>query len=399
MKLHESPDRRPSDPERRSASNRWRWAVGIALAVVVVVLAVTAIGAVGDSAVEGGSPTAQATYAPLDRAGSGADSSGSDSATPTTSTTVAPTSASAPTSTTSANTAPPPPAPAPATGPAQVFAATSPFNVPIASDPVLDPNSDRIADYLGREVVADLYEFGIAIYEVGESTTPVAVECTEDWGRCPLESGLHRIPDNALPAPGDDGTLVVIDWAERRTVELWQAVQHSEELWSSSWGTTTPIDGTGIPEVFGNGAGASHLAGVVRIEEIAQGRIDHALVFSTNNACRNDYRFPATKTDGQSSRIDCVPEGARIQLDPAIDLDRLHLTRAERTIAQALQTYGAYAIDIGGGAVAFYFEIAADATPTDPGSVYTSAGLSNDYFALDSLPWEHLRVLNTWDGA
>ncbi|MCL7960264.1 MAG: hypothetical protein M8861_08735 [marine benthic group bacterium] len=275
----------------------------------------------------------------------------------------------------------------------------SPFNIPIADDPVLDTNSGRISAALGQKAVADLYEFGIAIYEVDESTNPVAVTCTEPWGTCPLEGGLHRIPVTAQPAPGDDGTLVVIDWSEGRTVELWQAVQRSEDSWSTSWGTTTPIDGTGIPDVFGNGAGVSHLAGVIRVEEIAQGRIDHALVFSTNNACRDVYRFPATKTDGKSSRIDCVAEGARIQLDPAVALDGLGLTPAERAIAQALQTYGAYAIDTGGTPMAFYFEIASDATPSDPGSVYTGSGLLNDYFVLDAIPWEHLRVLNTWDGS
>ena len=396
MGLHESPDRRRSVPERRPASNRPRWGIGIALVVVVVILATAAIGAVGNSAIEGESTSTQATYAPLAQVNGGADSSGPDSATATTSTAVAPTPAPAPTSTTSANTPPQPPAPL--AGLTQVFAARSPFNAPIASDPILDPNSDRIADYLGREVVADLYEFGIAIYEVDESTTPVAVDCTEAWGTCLLESGLHRIPDHAQPAPGDDGTLVVIDWSEQRTVELWQAVQQSDGLWSTSWGTTTPIDGTGIPNVFGNGAGVSHLAGVIRVEEMAQGRINHALAFSTDNACRDVYRFPATKTDGQSSQVDCVAEGARIQLDPAVNLNGLDLTPAERTLAEALQTYGAYAIDTGGAAVAFYFEIAADATHVDPGSVYTGAGLSNDYFALDAIPWGHLRVLNTWDG-
>jgi hypothetical protein len=191
---------------------------------------------------------------------------------------------------------------------------------------------------------------------------------------------------------------VVIDWSERRTVELWRAVQHSAAVWSAAWGTTTPIDGTGIPDVFGNGSGISHLAGVIRVEEIERERIDHALAFSTSNPCRDVYRFPATKTDGRSTRSDCVPEGTRIQLDPSIDLDAYDLTPAERTVAQALQTHGGYAVDTGGAAMAFYFEIAPDATPTDPGAVYTNSGLRRDYSVLGAIPWEHLRILNTWDG-
>lgn len=281
----------------------------------------------------------------------------------------------------------------------RVFAATSPFNTPIGEDPVLDPRSDQIADLLGETVVADLYQFGIAIYDVDSETVPVSVDCTRRWGRCPLETGLHRIPEYAEPAPGSDGTLVVIDWSERSTVEMWQPAQQSDGSWITSWGTTTSIDGTGVPDVFGNGAGISHLAGVVRVEEIEQGLIDHALVFSTSGSCQDEYRYPATKTDGRSDRDDCIPEGARIQLDPSVDLDTLRLTPAERAIAAALQKYGAYAVDTGGTAMAIYFEIAADATPSNPGSVYTAAGLTRDYFPLQAIPWADLVVLNSWDGS
>jgi hypothetical protein len=270
--------------------------------------------------------------------------------------------------------------------------------MPIVGNPVLDRESDLIAAFLQDEAVANLFEFGLAIYEVDTSTTPVEVNCTKEWGTCLLDDGLHRVPDNAQPAPGSDGTLAVIDWSERRTVEMWQALQLSDGSWSTSWGTTTPIDGIGIPAVFGNGAGVSHLAGVIRVEEIARGRIDHALAFSTSNPCQSVYRYPATKTDGGSTRDDCIPEGARIQLDPSIDLETLTLTPAESTIARALQTYGAYAVDRGGTAMALYFEIAPDATFSTPGSIYADAGLAQDYHNLGAIPLQHLRVLNSWDG-
>lgn len=280
-----------------------------------------------------------------------------------------------------------------------VFATTSPFNAPILENPILDPKSDSIASFLGQKAVVDLYEFGIAIYEVDGTTDPVVVDCTKPWGACPLEDDLQRVPSNAQPAPGSDGTLVVIDWSEGRTVEMWQARQLPDGSWSTSWGTTTPIDGTGIPAVFGNGAGVSHLAGVIRVDEIARGRIDHALVFSTSNLCRTEYRYPANKTDGSSPRDDCIPAGTRIQLDPTIDLGSLGLTSGERTIARALQLFGAYPVDTGGTAMAIYFEIAADATASNPGAVYSHSGLTHDYFTLQAIPWSHLRVLGSWNGS
>lgn len=362
----------------------------IAVAIATVVLSVVAVNAVGspgretsdgESAAEASGPSFVPMGPTLDPV-------------PTTTTTINSTSTTDATVTTDVTTT----TDGVTLDPNQVFAATSPFNAPISGDPILDPGSERIAAALSESVVADLYEFGIAIYEVDESTDPVTVNCTKPWGTCLLEGSLHRVPDGAQPAPGDDGTLVIIDWSERRTVEMWQAVQRSSDAWSASWGTTTPIDGSGIPVMFGNGSGVSHLAGVVRVEEIANGRIDHALAFSSQYACRDEFRYPATKTDGPSTRVDCIPEGARIQLDPEIDLSAIRLAPAERAIARALQIYGAYAIDRGGSSMAFYFEVASDAFPGDPGFVYADAGLTHDYYSLQAIPWEHLRVLNSWDG-
>jgi hypothetical protein len=55
---------------------------------------------------------------------------------------------------------------------------------------------------------------------------------------------------------------------------------------------------------------------------------------------------PALKTDGTSSRSDCILAGSRLQLNPSINLSAIKgLTPAERTVARALQIYGGYLID------------------------------------------------------
>ena len=41
--------------------------------------------------------------------------------------------------------------------------------------------------------------------------------------------------------------------------------------------------------------------------------------------------------------------------------------------------------------MAFIFEVILGATATNPGSVYTSAGLSWDYYDMDDIPWQSLR--------
>ena len=92
-------------------------------------------------------------------------------------------------------------------------------------------------------------------------------------------------------------------------------------------------------------------------------------------ACPTHHRYPATKTDGANlaHAKPCIPEGTRLQLDPRINLDTLpRLTRADKIIGKALQTYGAYAIDNGGARMAIIME--APFGGTDP---YPAAGISN----------------------
>jgi hypothetical protein len=74
------------------------------------------------------------------------------------------------------------------------------------------------------------------------------------------------------------------------------------------------------------------------------------------------------------------------------------MSKAERTVARALQRYGAYVVDRGGAPLSVSFERAPDATATYPGSVYTALGSGWDYYGMSRIPWSRLRVLKTWQG-
>ena len=87
-----------------------------------------------------------------------------------------------------------------------------------------------------------------------------------------------------------------------------------------------------------------------------------------------------------------IPEGARIQLDPTVDVESLDATPAVKMIAKALQTYGAYCGDNGGARIAFLFEYAPDTT------TYADNGLTGSYASLENIPFDKLRVLANWDG-
>jgi len=248
-----------------------------------------------------------------------------------------------------------------------------------------------------------IYDYGVPIFRADADTPRVQVTCTmADWGPCPLEGEPIPIPPEARPSSGHDGAMVVIDDSSGRVYDFWQAKRTSSGHWTLSWGTWAALDGDGSGGESGGvaggatGAGVNVLAGVVRRAEIRAGRIDHALAFASHWSCAGVFRYPATKTDGQSTSWRCLPEGARLQLDPSIDVAGIPgITPGEVAVAKALQTYGAYLRDSGGTAMGFAFE-----TPTGGDDPYPSvARFPWDYYDMPHIPWSHLRVLARWDGS
>jgi len=208
------------------------------------------------------------------------------------------------------------------------------------------------------------------------------------------------MPAGAGPNTGSDGVLVVVDRSAHNSYEFWQLRQQAG-AWITSWGTIQDLRGSGFQSgASSTAAGASRLGGVIRVAELANGSISHALVMSSDSACKQLFRAPAVKTDGESERPDCTPQGARLQLDPSIDVGTLPgITAGERVLAKALQDYGIYLIDKGGAPISISFELARDATSAQsPGAVYQAAGLPWDYYDLPHIPWGRLRVLASWDG-
>jgi hypothetical protein len=273
----------------------------------------------------------------------------------------------------------------------------------IPASPVLDPNSAAQVSWLSGAVtgtpspaIANLYNYGVPIWEADASTPRYRIDCVKPWGTCGLELEAVPIPDGATATPVEkDGAMVIVDHVAKRSYEFYEA-QKLNGIWQAGWGGVLAIDGDGVgsPTNSATGSAVSRLAGVIRISEIKAGVIDHALVFSTDNACTSTYRYPAAKTDGRSTRTDCIPEGARIQLDPRIDVEALPMTSGERMVARALQKYGAYAIDNGGAKMAFIFEV-----PSGEADPYPSVGLTRDYFGMNGIPWRSLRVLRSWTGS
>lgn len=277
-----------------------------------------------------------------------------------------------------------------------LYASDSFWNRPIEPDPPVDPNSAAMVSralvfYSKTASLATGDDWGRPLTFASTASMSYDVRCSRfDCNT----SVLFRIPRYARPNTGSDHHLVVVDTSSHTELDMWLAGYNPKtDVWSSGGRYVTDATGWGAVCAAGahcNGAVAAGFAafgGIVRPEEIAQGHIDHAL-FLTMPLTRKGYGVcPATHTDGISDDLGAVPEGARIQLDPAFNVDAQGWPRWERILAHALQTYGAYVGDTG-GTLGFVGEAMLDRGY----DAWSLAGMSRAT-SLANLPWTHFRVL------
>jgi hypothetical protein len=254
------------------------------------------------------------------------------------------------------------------------FSDESYWNQPIPSDAETDPDSEKYVELLATgEGTSPFYvnmnSYTIPVYEVDENTPfrevnqKLQIDPTHD-PKFPFERSsrymLHpnfpkaiRVPEDALPDPGYDHHLCIVDRENQRAWDMWTAHHRRDGAIEAYTGIEVDLSGTGIwtPEDFpikngesihnhgpSRAAGTPLVAGLIMHHEIMAGRIEHKIVFACwqNAACK--HVFPACWTDGFLEWG--LPEGATLQLDPTLDLDQFDLSPAARTVAIALQEYG-----------------------------------------------------------
>ena len=275
----------------------------------------------------------------------------------------------------------------------RLYSAASPFNQAIPTNPELDPRSAAYVGLLNRTKKEEGFVMAVGEWSVpayfAQQGTPrhdVEIEGFDDVRR--IMRGVP-IPDNARPDPAEDAHLTVIDPATRCEYDLITA-RKTASGWIAKWANATSTTGNGIyPYGMSTRAtGFAPLAGMVWPEELRRGRIDHALVFAYPHTRSGGPVSPATSSDGRTTLAAALPEGARVQLDPALDLNSLKLTAHERTIAKALQRYGMFLGDTG-GSLALY-AVNPQSFATNP---YAGMLPADPYVFLDKIPVNRFRVL------
>ncbi|MDQ3983390.1 MAG: hypothetical protein M3271_11990 [Actinomycetota bacterium] len=269
------------------------------------------------------------------------------------------------------------------------------WNQPIPAGAATASGSDlmvtkALVEHGSRANFANTDSWGIAATYANAVSKEYDVACT----RYDCNTDIRfRIPAHAAPTTGSDHHLAVFDPSSGNELDMWVAERSSADGWAAGSRFTFPIARSG-PCAVGqrcNGAvaaGFSLMGGVIRPEEIAQGRIDHALVFTTPFTRAGVIACPASHTDGKSSDPGAMPEGARIQLDPSFDVAGTSWPAWKKVVARALQRYGAYLADSSGT-----LAIRGEADVNRGYNAWAKAGAPEGAM-LSDLPWSEFRVLD-----
>lgn len=235
------------------------------------------------------------------------------------------------------------------------YSSSSPWNTPIASGAAIDPNSSAMVNTLvaagnSQGFLVTWRSWSVPIYYANSTTPKTSVSLTASWAPANTMAGVP-IPSNAAPDPSGDGHMMIVDSSTGCEYDFWKARKNTDGTWAADWGNTTYTTNNGIYAygLSARGSGFALGAGLILPNEMNAGQINHALVFSFPSTKSGGPVPSATESDGQTSSTGAIPEGARLQLDPSLDLSTLGLTPWQLTIARVLQTHGMILGDTGGG--------------------------------------------------
>jgi hypothetical protein len=299
--------------------------------------------------------------------------------------------------------------------PFRFFSPTSFWNSEPGAAALLDPQSSPLTGAFLGEIEAAIAagsgpwinttNYSVPIVRVPADQPKVRVQLVSKYSAPYLQAAWEEvpIPPTAKPSEGTDATLVVYQPSSDKLWEFWHA-SRTESGWQAAWGgaihSVSSSRGAYDSEAWAGakpwwGSSASSLSiagGLITLEDLERGSIDHALALAIPNVKAGVYSSPAQRTDGTSTSSLALPEGAHLRLDPALNLEKLKLPPLTLMIARAAQRYGIFVRDRA-KMIHFFAE-----DPTNlPANPYLG---KTGYFEgqspaklLASFPWSHLQLL------
>ncbi|QEC46661.1 hypothetical protein FSW04_03065 [Baekduia soli] len=299
------------------------------------------------------------------------------------------------------------------------FAPDSVWNLPLRADAPLQPGSSRYMAFFNQQVARyggyiNSPQCGTPMFwaPAGTPHTSVTLDhpsytdpaLVQAWSSVP-------IPPDARPANCSDRNFAVLQPQPDGTIKEWEffgAVKSPTGAWSARWGGVTEDlqhdRGVASSLSWRNPQGdrssrfnwnvtassMSTIAGTVTLDELRERQIHHALALAITASAKGRWNWPAQRADGWLTDRWALPEGARMRLDPSVDLSRLTMTPMVRMLAEAAQKYGIVVRDQTGGVNTFIAQEPPAGTPNIMAPL-----LEGQYTmkAMAAFPWQHLQLL------
>ena len=233
------------------------------------------------------------------------------------------------------------------------FSASSLWNTDISSAPI-DPNSSSIiTNWVGSVNMHPDWgndpTYGIP-YVVVDGTQPLVNVNLGAYGD-ESDPGPMPVPANAPVEGGSSSTgdrhVLVLNNANCFLYELYNATPNSDGSWSA--------DSTAVWDLLGNeqrpytwtsadAAGLPVFPGLVRYDEVAAGKIQHAFRFTLPKT-RAAFTPPASHSAATTSNSSAPPMGMRLRLKSSYDISGF--STQMQVILAAMKTYGLILADNG----------------------------------------------------
>ena len=231
----------------------------------------------------------------------------------------------------------------------QVFPVDNPWNQDISQEPV-DVNTDKYIASINRGGKFlnpnfgsnDKYGIPYIIVDSTQPKVPVQFEYVDESDLDP-----YPIPPNPPIQVNEDSQLVILEKDNCMLYELYNP-QYTEDVgWSAYSGAIFDLKSNALrPDCWtsADAAGLAILPGLVRYDEVASGKIHHALRFSVSQTQRA-FIHPATHFASRLKNPNLPPMGLRLRLKASFDTSRY--TGLARVILNALKKYGLIVADNG----------------------------------------------------
>jgi len=250
-------------------------------------------------------------------------------------------------SATVAGTAPLPSAPA-----CPVFPASNPWNqrvdrLPVAKGSAAVVAAVGTAEHVHADFGSGLWQgrpIGIPITVVpgSQPKTRVTFDYADESDR-----GPYPIPANVRIEGGSDRHALIVDRDRCRLYELYALERGSGGRWHAGSGAIWSLRSNKLRPAgwtSADAAGLPILPGLARYDEVARGRIDHALRFTVDRT-RRAYVYPARHFASDETDPSLPPMGLRFRLKASYLI--ASFPRQARIVLAALKRYGMIVADNG----------------------------------------------------